>query len=166
MQDHFIGIGGIGMSAIAENLQAMGIRVQGSNDVENETTKRLVAHGIPVYIGQNDISVLNGVDVVIISSAIHSDNLELKEAIQRGIHIGPQGRNACVHRFRECDHRRDSACQTPPSRCAAICDRSRLVGIGCAGCRNSNRKGRFRCPCRASARPRLDWRISLFQMTA
>ena len=85
---HFIGIGGIGMSAIAENLRAMGIRVQGSNDVENDSTKRLAAHEIPIYIGQKDASVLNGVDVVIISSAIHSDNLELKEAIQRGIPVG------------------------------------------------------------------------------
>lgn len=85
---HFIGIGGIGMSAIAEGLQAMGIRVQGSNDVENDSTRRLKKRGIPVFIGQKDPSVLNNVDVVIISSAIHSDNVELQEATRRGLPIG------------------------------------------------------------------------------
>lgn len=85
---HFIGIGGIGMSAIAEDLQAMGIHVQGSNDVENDNTKRLAKKGIPVFIGQKDPSVLNDVDVVIISSAIHSDNIELQEATKKGLPIG------------------------------------------------------------------------------
>lgn len=85
---HFIGIGGIGMSAIAEDLQALGIRVQGSNDVENDNTKRLVKNGIPVFIGQKDPSVLNNVDVVIISSAIHSDNIELQTAVKKNLPIG------------------------------------------------------------------------------
>ena len=80
---HFIGIGGIGMSAIAEMLPTFGVFVQGSNDVENDNTKRLVKKGIPVFIGQKDPSVLNNVDVVIISSAIHSDNIELQEATKK-----------------------------------------------------------------------------------
>ena len=86
---HFIGIGGIGMSAIAEQLFAMGgIKVQGSNNVENDSTRRLQAKGIKVFIGQNDPSVLDGVDVVIISSAIGEDNVELIEAKKRGLTIG------------------------------------------------------------------------------
>ena len=85
---HFIGIGGIGMSAIAEQLKDMSIQVQGSNDVENDSTRRLRAQGIPVFIGQKDPSVLDGADVVIISSAIHSDNVELKAAIERKMPIG------------------------------------------------------------------------------
>ncbi len=85
---HFIGIGGIGMSAIAEQLFAMGIRVQGSNNVENDSTRRLEAKGIRVFIGQNDASALNAVNVVVISSAIHPENIELQEAIRRGIPVG------------------------------------------------------------------------------
>ncbi len=85
---HFIGIGGIGMSAVAENLQAMGIRVQGSNNVESENTKRLVARGIPVFIGQQDPSVIDNVDVVIVSTAITKENVELAAAIKKGIPVG------------------------------------------------------------------------------
>lgn len=85
---HFIGIGGIGMSAIAEQLFAMGICVQGSNNVENDNTRRLQAKGIQVYIGQNDPSVLNDADIVVVSSAIHDDNVELQEAKKRNLPIG------------------------------------------------------------------------------
>ena len=70
---HFIGIGGIGMSAIAEMLEDMGVCVQGSNNVENANTRRLAARGIPVFIG-HDAGNLNGADSVVISSAIHPDN--------------------------------------------------------------------------------------------
>ena len=50
---HFIGIGGIGMSAIAEMLHDLNITVQGSNDTENSNTKRLVSKGISVFIGHD-----------------------------------------------------------------------------------------------------------------
>ena len=85
---HFIGIGGIGMSAIAEQLFVMGIDVQGANNVENDNTRRLQQKGIKVFIGQDDPSVLDGVDVVVVSSAIRSDNAELQEAKRRGLPIG------------------------------------------------------------------------------
>ena len=50
---HFIGIGGIGMSAIAEMLHDMGVAVQGSNNVQNGNTDRLSRQGIPVFIGHD-----------------------------------------------------------------------------------------------------------------
>ncbi len=84
---HFIGIGGIGMSAIAEMLHDMGITVQGSNNVENNNTKRVRKQGIPVFIG-HDANNLNGSDAVVISTAIPADNPELAEAKRRGIPIG------------------------------------------------------------------------------
>lgn len=84
---HFIGIGGIGMSAIAEMLFALNISVQGSNDSENANTKRLRAKGIPVFIG-HDINNLDGSDAVIISTAIRADNPELIEAQRRSLPIG------------------------------------------------------------------------------
>ena len=71
---HFIGIGGIGMSAIAEMLPIFGVMVQGSNNIENGNTQRLQKQGIPVFIG-HDESHLRNVEAVVISSAIHPDNV-------------------------------------------------------------------------------------------
>lgn len=84
---HFIGIGGIGMSAIAEMLDDLGIKVQGSDAKESANTIRVRKKGIPVFIG-HDKKNLKGVDAVVISSAIHLDNVELVEAKERGIHVG------------------------------------------------------------------------------
>ena len=83
---HFIGIGGIGMSAIAEMLPTFGVVVQGSNNVENANTKRLQKMGIPVFIG-HDASHLKDVEAVVVSSAIHSDNVELLAAQKSGIPV-------------------------------------------------------------------------------
>jgi len=84
---HFIGIGGIGMSAIAEMLHDLNITVQGSNNVENSNTRRIAEQGIPVFIG-HDPGHLDGSDAVIISSAIKPDNPELIEARRRGLPVG------------------------------------------------------------------------------
>ena len=84
---HFIGIGGIGMSAIAEMLHDLNISVQGSNNVENGNTRRIAEQGIPVFIG-HDPNNLDGSDAVIISSAIKPDNPELVEARRRGLPVG------------------------------------------------------------------------------
>ena len=83
---HFIGIGGIGMSAIAEMLPAFHVVVQGSNDVENANTRRLQSEGIPVFIG-HDASHLQGVEAVVVSSAIKPDNVELQAAQAKGIPV-------------------------------------------------------------------------------
>ena len=76
---HFIGIGGIGMSAIAEMLPALGIEVQGSNDKENANTKRLQKKGFQIFIGHKPEN-LKGCQAVVISTAIHPDNVELLKA--------------------------------------------------------------------------------------
>ncbi|MBO7484160.1 MAG: UDP-N-acetylmuramate--L-alanine ligase [Alphaproteobacteria bacterium] len=83
---HFIGIGGIGMSAIAEMLPTFGVTVQGSNNVENANTMRLQKMGISVFIG-HDENHLKGVEAVVVSSAIHPDNVELLEAQRLGIPV-------------------------------------------------------------------------------
>ncbi len=85
---HFIGIGGIGMSAIAESLHFMDISVQGSNNVNNANCERLRQKGIPVFIGHSEFSHLDGIDMVIISSAIQPDNPELMEVQRRNIPVG------------------------------------------------------------------------------
>ena len=83
---HFIGIGGIGMSAIAEMLPTFGVAVQGSNNVENANTLRLQKIGIPVFMG-HDATHLKGVEAIVVSSAIHPDNVELQAAREHGIPV-------------------------------------------------------------------------------
>ena len=76
---HFIGIGGIGMSGIAEVLLSLGYIIQGSDLKSTDITKRLSALGAKIYLGQ-DKANLEVAEVVVVSSAIKSDNVELKEA--------------------------------------------------------------------------------------
>ena len=83
---HFIGIGGIGMSGIAEVLFNLGYKVKGSDGKESLITERLRGLGIEVGIG-HDLSNIVGVGVVVISSAIKSTNPELQHARKIGIPI-------------------------------------------------------------------------------
>ena len=79
---HFIGIGGIGMSGIAEVLKTLGYDVQGSDISENANVQRLRKMGIPVFVGHAAAN-LGDARIVVISSAIKPDNPELKEARAR-----------------------------------------------------------------------------------
>ena len=54
---HFVGIGGIGMSAVAEMVQALGISVQGSDKQENDNIKRLRGKGMTIFIGQKEENI-------------------------------------------------------------------------------------------------------------
>jgi UDP-N-acetylmuramate--alanine ligase len=76
---HFVGIGGIGMSGIAEVLLNHGFTVQGSDLRASPITERLVAHGARVFIGQKAEN-LEGAHVVVVSSAIKAGNPELDAA--------------------------------------------------------------------------------------
>jgi len=78
---HFVGIGGIGMSGIAEVLHNLGYAVSGSDTRESESTRRLGALGIPVRIGHRAEHV-QGADVVVRSSAVPADNVEVLTARQ------------------------------------------------------------------------------------
>jgi UDP-N-acetylmuramate--alanine ligase len=83
---HFIGIGGIGMSGIAEVMHNLGYKVQGSDLFANNNTKRLIDLGIRVFIGHNETNITN-VSYVVISSAINENNPEIKEAIVKKIPV-------------------------------------------------------------------------------
>ncbi len=83
---HFIGIGGIGMSGIAEVMKTLGYRVQGSDLAESANVKRLLKLGIPVGIGQRGEN-LGEAQVVVYSSAVKADNPELKAAREAGLPI-------------------------------------------------------------------------------
>jgi len=83
---HFVGIGGIGMSGIAEVLLTTGYTVQGSDARASDITKRLESLGATVQIGQRAEN-LQGAEVVVISSAIKPGNPELDEARKRGLPV-------------------------------------------------------------------------------
>ncbi len=76
---HFVGIGGIGMSGIAELLHNLGYRVQGSDRTENANTRRLAGLGITVRIGHDEAN-LGDAQVIVISSAVGADNPEVVAA--------------------------------------------------------------------------------------
>ena len=86
---HFIGIGGVGMSGIAEVLCNLGYSISGSDATSNANTERLAKIGIRVCIGHNKSNV-GAADVVVTSSAIKSDNPELVFAAESGITIVPR----------------------------------------------------------------------------
>lgn len=76
---HFIGIGGIGMSGIAEVLHGLGYTVQGSDASDNYNVRRLADKGMKTFIGQRPENI-DGAEIVVVSSAIKRDNPELKYA--------------------------------------------------------------------------------------
>ncbi|MCV2869148.1 UDP-N-acetylmuramate--L-alanine ligase [Defluviimonas sp. WL0002] len=83
---HFVGIGGIGMSGIAEVLMTLGYRVQGSDAKSSKITDRLVKLGATFFEGQKEENVSDAA-VVVISSAIKRGNPELEEARRRGLPV-------------------------------------------------------------------------------
>lgn len=84
---HFVGIGGIGMSGIAEVLITLGYRVQGSDAKASKITDRLAKLGAQVFEGQKAENIGDGVSVVVISSAIKKGNPELEEARRRKLPV-------------------------------------------------------------------------------
>ena len=86
---HFVGVGGIGMSGIAELLANLGYEVTGSDAKRTETTDRLETIGVRVRSGHHAGNV-GAADVVVVSSAIHQGNPELAEARRRGIPVIPR----------------------------------------------------------------------------
>ena len=86
---HFIGIGGVGMSGIAEVLLNLGYPVSGSDLKASEVTRRLEAHGAVVRAGHRAENV-RGAQVVVVSSAVAPANPEVREARRLGIPIIPR----------------------------------------------------------------------------
>ena len=83
---HFVGIGGIGMSGIAEVLHTLGYTVQGSDIAESANVHRLREAGIPVAIG-HDAANLGDARVVVVSTAVKRDNPEVAAARARFIPV-------------------------------------------------------------------------------
>src|SRR6059036_4229581 len=88
-QIHFVGIGGIGMSGIAEILLNLGYRVTGSDQKRNDAIERLAELGAKIFIGHQAANV-EGAHVVVYSSAVSRDNVEVQLARQRQIPTIPR----------------------------------------------------------------------------
>lgn len=86
---HFVGVGGSGMSGIAEVLVNLSYQVSGSDIADSPVTKRLRDAGVDVVIG-HDISNIDGCDVVVVSSAIDPSNPEVNGALDAGIPVIPR----------------------------------------------------------------------------
>ncbi|MDM1757658.1 MULTISPECIES: UDP-N-acetylmuramate--L-alanine ligase [Acinetobacter] len=83
---HFVGIGGAGMCGIAEVLKNQGYKVSGSDIKASKTTAQLEENGIKVYIGHAAQNI-QGANVLVVSTAIDPENLEVKEAIENRIPV-------------------------------------------------------------------------------
>ena len=88
---HFVGIGGIGMSGIAELLLNLGFGISGSDLLQSETTARLSSLGGTIFIG-HDASNVEGSDVVVYSSAVDDSNEEVSASIALGRRRSPKAR--------------------------------------------------------------------------
>jgi UDP-N-acetylmuramate--alanine ligase len=86
---HFVGVGGIGMSGIAELLANLGYVVSGSDEKRSPVTDRLTTLGIEVRYG-HDAAHVGDTDVVVISSAVGPGNPEVREAVRRQIPVIPR----------------------------------------------------------------------------
>ncbi len=86
---HFVGIGGIGMSGIAEVLLNLGYRVSGSDLKESDITERLRTLGGEIYIGHRSENI-TAPHVVVISSAVKSDNMEVVAAREKQVPVIPR----------------------------------------------------------------------------
>jgi UDP-N-acetylmuramate--alanine ligase len=87
---HFVGIGGIGMSGIAEVLLNSGYVVSGSDVQESETTRRLRSLGARVFVGHEEENLAGDPSVVVISTAVKYSNPEVLEARRRHIPVIPR----------------------------------------------------------------------------
>ena len=83
---HFIGIGGIGMSGMAELLARTGYNISGSDLVDNDRTKFLKSIGLKIYLGHDKNNIVNA-NLVVFSSAVNKNNPEIKAAKKLGIPI-------------------------------------------------------------------------------
>ncbi|MEI6600714.1 MAG: UDP-N-acetylmuramate--L-alanine ligase [Comamonadaceae bacterium] len=86
---HFVGVGGVGMSGIAEILFNLGYQVSGSDQSDSATLRRLAGLGIQTHVG-HATGNLDSPDVVVTSSAVSADNVEVRSAREQGIAVVPR----------------------------------------------------------------------------
>jgi len=89
---HFVGIGGVGMAALAELLHALHYEVSGSDLKSSRTVERLLNLGITVSVGHHKSENVRGADHVVVSNAVHEDNPEILAARHLGAEVLPRAR--------------------------------------------------------------------------
>ncbi len=82
---HFIGIGGISMSGLAKILLKEGFTVTGSDNKRSSLTEQLEKEGAAIFYGQKASNIMDGIDVVVYTAAIHTDNAEYQAAVNKGL---------------------------------------------------------------------------------
>lgn len=82
---HFIGIGGISMSGLAEILLEKGFTISGSDAKESDLTRMLASKGAQIFYGQSAENIIPSIDLVVYTAAIHPDNPEFAEARSQGL---------------------------------------------------------------------------------
>src|SRR5687767_1949275 len=99
---HFIGIGGIGMSGIAEVMHNLGYTVQGSDAADNYNVKRLGDKGMKTFVGHSAENI-DGAEIVVVSTAIQRDNPELAAAREKRLPVVRRAEMlAELMRFKSC----------------------------------------------------------------
>ena len=83
---HFVGIGGIGMSGIAEILHNLGYKIQGSDKKNNKNCLRLVKKGIKVFVGHDKQNIKNAT-LLVVSSAVKMKNIEIRTALKNKVPV-------------------------------------------------------------------------------
>lgn len=84
---HFIGIGGIGMSAVAEVMLERGYTISGSDLNESDQVQMLRGRGATIYVPQRAENITDDIDLVVRSTAIQENNVEYKAALEKGIPV-------------------------------------------------------------------------------
>lgn len=82
---HFIGIGGISMSGLAEILLEEGFQISGSDSKESDLTRALASKGATIFYGQKASNIIPGINVVVYTAAIHKNNPEYAEAVAQNL---------------------------------------------------------------------------------
>ena len=117
---HFIGIGGISMSGIAELFLDKGFRVSGSDLHESAVTKRLESLGIKVYYSQVAENITPEIGLVVYTAAIHEDNPEFMRVKELGIPM--LDRADCLGQIIKMQLRSQVLTERPPPpRCSPMC---------------------------------------------
>ena len=86
---HFVGVGGIGMSGLAQIMKNMGFRVQGSDQVKNKNTINCSKSGIKIFVGHSSNN-LKDATILVKSTAIKNNNVELKYAKKKKFQFIPE----------------------------------------------------------------------------
>ena len=86
---HFIGIGGISMSGLAEILFEEHFTISGSDSKESELTRHLEHMGMQIFYGQKASNIIEGIDLIVYTAAIREDNPEFAAAKAAGVDVSP-----------------------------------------------------------------------------